>query len=179
MNPYSHLTDEQLMSLYQKGENMAFEVIYNRNKGRIYSYLNKRISDDSAIDEIFQNILLKFHNSRMSYDPKYPFGKWIFTISKSELLDFRKKRKFVYEDLKDEHLLSENSDTSEKIDLYEIKNLSENERSAIALRYYSEKDFLEISRLLNVSESNVRKLISRGLKKVRLKFTGGQNDWSF
>ena len=62
MNPYSHLTDEQLMSLYQKGENMAFEVIYNRNKGRIYSYLNKRISDDSAIDEIFQNILLKFHN---------------------------------------------------------------------------------------------------------------------
>ena len=28
----------------------------------------------------------------------------------------------MYEDLKDEHLLSENSDTSEKIDLYEISS---------------------------------------------------------
>ena len=64
MNPYSHLTDEQLMSLYQKGENMAFEVIYNRNKGRIYSYLNKRISDDSAIDEVFQNIFFQFQSNQ-------------------------------------------------------------------------------------------------------------------
>ena len=176
MNPYSHLSDEELMKLYQKGENMAFEVIYNRNKGRIYSYLNKRMSDASAIDEVFQNILLKFHNSRMNYDSKYPLGKWIFTISRSELLDFRKKRKFVYEDLKDEHLVSEVQDASENVDLNDVKNLSENEKSAISLRYYSEKDFLEISKLLDVSESNVRKLISRGLKKVRLKYVGGQND---
>ena len=165
------------MKLYQKGENMAFEVIYNRNKGRIYSYLNKRMSNDSAIDEVFQNILLKFHNSRMNYDPKYPLGKWIFTISRSELLDFKKKRKFVYEDLKDEHLASEVQNTIEKVDLNDVKNLSENEKSSISLRYYSEKDFLEISKLLDVSESNVRKLISRGLKKVRLKYIGGQNDW--
>ncbi len=176
MNPYSHLSDEELMKLYQKGENMAFEVIYNRNKGRIYSYLNKRISNDSAIDEVFQNIFLKFHNSRMNYDPKYPLGKWIFTISRSELLDFKKKRKFVYEDLKDEHLASEVQNTIEKVDLNDVKNLSENEKSSISLRYYSEKDFLEISKLLDVSESNVRKLISRGLKKVRLKYIGGQND---
>ena len=176
MNPYSHLSDEELMKLYQKGENMAFEVIYNRNKGRIYSYLNKRMSNDSAIDEVFQNILLKFHNSRMNYDPKYPLGKWIFTISRSELLDFKKKRKFVYEDLKDEHLASEVQNTIEKVDLNDVKNLSENEKSSISLRYYSEKDFLEISKLLDVSESNVRKLISRGLKKVRLKYIGGQND---
>ena len=165
------------MKLYQKGENMAFEVIYNRNKGRIYSYLNKRMSNDSAIDEVFQNILLKFHNSRMNYDPKYPLGKWIFTISRSELLDFKKKRKFVYEDLKDEHLASEVQNTIEKVDLNDVKNLSENEKSSISLRYYSEKDFLEISKLLDVSESNVRKLISRGLKKVRLKYIWGQNDW--
>ena len=176
VNPYSHLSDEELMKLYQKGENMAFEVIYNRNKGRIYSYLNKRMSNDSAIDEVFQNILLKFHNSRMNYDPKYPLGKWIFTISRSELLDFKKKRKFVYEDLKDEHLASEVQNTIEKVDLNDVKNLSENEKSSISLRYYSEKDFLEISKLLDVSESNVRKLISRGLKKVRLKYIGGQND---
>ena len=176
MNPYSHLSDEELMKLYQKGENMAVEMIYNRNKGRIYSYLNKRMSDDSAIDEVFQNILLKFHNSRMNYDPKYPLGKWIFTISRSELLDFKKKRKFVYEDLKDEHLVSEVQDASKNVDLNDVKNLSENEKSAISLRYYSEKDFLEISKLLDVSESNVRKLISRGLKKVRLKYIGGQND---
>lgn len=164
------------MKLYQKGENMAFEVIYSRNKGRIYSYLNKRMSDDSAIDEVFQNILLKFHNSRMSYDSKYPLGKWIFTISRSELLDFKKKRKFVYEDLKDEHLVSEVQDARDNVDLNDVKNLSEKEKNAISLRYYSEKDFLEISRLLDVTESNVRKLISRGLKKVRLKYIGGKND---
>lgn len=175
-NPYSHLKDEELMKLYQKGENMAFEEIYNRNKGRIYSYLNKRLLEDSSIDEVFQNILLKFHKSRMNYDSQYPLGKWIFTISRSELLDFKKKKKFFYENLKDEHLAYEESDTDKKINLNEVKNLSKNEKHAISLRYYSDKDFHEISKLLELSESNIRKLLSRGLKKMRSKYIGGQND---
>ena len=133
------------MKLYQKGENMAFEVIYNRNKGRIYSYLNKRLPNDNSIDEVFQNILLKFHNSRMNYDSKYTLGKWIFTISRSELLDFKKKKKFIYDELKDEHLAAEPDETDKKIDLDDVKNLSENEKNAISLRYYSDKDFHEIS----------------------------------
>ena len=169
MNPFSHLSDEELMRLYQKGESMAFDVIYSRNKGRIYSYLNKRVSDDDSINEIFQNIMMKFHKSRMNYDLNFPLGKWIYIICKSELLDFCKKKKFNFEELKDEHLLVSDSQDDTEINLNDVKKLNENEKKAISLRYYSDKDFSEISELLEISESNIRKIISRGLKKNSLK----------
>ncbi|MBK24581.1 MAG: hypothetical protein CME70_11355 [Halobacteriovorax sp.] len=176
MNPFSHLSDEELMKLYQKGESMAFDVIYSRNKGRVYSYLKKRVSDDISVDEIFQNIMIKFHKSRMNYDSKFPLGKWLYTICKSELLDYLKKRKVQFEEIKDEHLKVSDPNLLPEIDLEEFKNLSEREREAISLRFYSDKDYSEISELLNITETNARKTISRGIKKIRLKLLGGQSE---
>ena len=66
-NPFSHLEDEKLMELYKNGENMAFEVIYLRHKDRVYSYLDKRLSDKNIIEDIFQSIFVKFHNFPNSF----------------------------------------------------------------------------------------------------------------
>ena len=64
---------------------------------------------------------------------------------------------------------------NEKIDSIDLKNessLNENEKQAIHLRYIKEEDYQHISKLINTSESNVRKLVSRGLKKLKLKYGG-------
>lgn len=171
-NPFSHLEDEKLMELYKNGENMAFEVIYLRHKDRVYSYLDKRLSDKNMIEDIFQSIFVKFHNSRHLYSSKHPLLKWIYTICRSELLDWVKKNKTKFVQLSEDQLSVEPTELNDKIDLDSIKALSEKEKQALKLRYYSEEDFIEISKALNTSEANSRKLVSRGIKKLKAKLLG-------
>ena len=171
-NPFSHLNDYKLMELYKDGDDMAFEVIYSRHKDKVYSYLNKRIADKNLVDDIFQGIFTKFHKSRHLYRNEYPLIKWIYTISRSELLDTVKKKKVNLITLKDEHTKIDNKNTEDIIEFENEKTLKQNEKEDYRLRYYSEEDFLEISKTLNLSEANTRKIISRGIKKLKLKYLG-------
>ena len=84
----SSLTDEKLMKLYQQGDYEAFQVLYERHNRKVYNYLLKRLSDDDPLEDIFQNIFVKLHKSRMKYDHKFLFLKWLYTLSRNELLDF-------------------------------------------------------------------------------------------
>ena len=171
-NPFSHLEDEKLMELYKNGENMAFEVIYLRHKDRVYSYLDKRVTDKNILEDIFQSIFVKFHNSRHLYSSKHPLLKWIYTICRSELLDSIKKNKAKFVQLSEDQLAVESTELNDKIDLDSIKTLSEKEKQALQLRYYSDEDFIEISKALKTSEANSRKLVSRGIKKLKAKLLG-------
>lgn len=172
-NPFSHLEDTKLMELYKNGENMAFEVIYLRHKDRVYSYLDKRLSDKNVIEDVFQSIFVKFHNSRHLYSSEHPLLKWIYTICRSELLDsVKKSRKIKLVSINEDQLICETKEIDDKIDLDSVKSLSDKERLAIKLRYYSEEDFSEISKVLKTSEANSRKLVSRGIKKLKAKLIG-------
>ncbi|MBT4760970.1 MAG: sigma-70 family RNA polymerase sigma factor [Bdellovibrionaceae bacterium] len=173
-NPFANLSDEKLMGLYQKGESLAFEAIYEKYQAHVYTYLQRRLTDKDIIHDIFQNIFVKFHKSKDNYDPKYPLLKWVYTICRSELLDHLKKKKVSYIEINPTHLATEPDASAEShIELAQEKSLSSTEKLALELRYYSDKDFSEISKLLNTSPANARKLISRGLGKLRLKYSGG------
>tara|TARA_R110002049_G_scaffold107988_2_gene255941 strand:- start:81 stop:614 length:534 start_codon:yes stop_codon:yes gene_type:complete len=172
-NPFSHLEDTKLMELYKNGENMAFEVIYLRHKDRVYSYLDKRLSDKNVIEDVFQSIFVKFHNSRHLYSSEHPLLKWIYTICRSELLDsVKKSRKIKLVSINEDQLICETKEIDDKIDLDSVKSLSDKEKLAIKLRYYSEEDFTDISKALKTSEANSRKLVSRGIKKLKAKLIG-------
>lgn len=177
-NPFSNLTDEELMMLYQQDEAMAFDVLYGRHKNKIYTYLSKRMGDQAAIHDIFQNILLKIHKSRSNYNSKYPVLSWIYTISRSELLDYLKKQKVTSIPFNEQYMGEQLSIPNPALELFHEKLLTKNEKEAISLRFYSDNDFIEISKELNTSESNVRKIISRGLKKLRLKYIGDNSEES-
>ncbi|MAX65720.1 MAG: hypothetical protein CME66_02190 [Halobacteriovoraceae bacterium] len=171
-NPFSHLEDEKLMELYKNGENMAFEVIYLRHKDRVYSYLDKRLSDKNAIEDIFQSIFVKFHKSRHLYDNKHPLLKWLYVICKSELLDAYKKNKVKFVQLTDDKLPTDSTQTNDKINLDDIESLSLKEKKALELRYYLDEDFAQMAKTLKTSEANSRKLVSRGIKKLKIKLLG-------
>ena len=51
------LSDEEIMELYQAGDFSAFETLYCRHAGRVFEYLKKKVSVESAQDllqEIFE-----------------------------------------------------------------------------------------------------------------------------
>lgn len=177
VNPFSHLEDEKLMELYKNGENMAFEIIYERYNKNVYTYLTKRCSDKNQIDDLFQCIFVKFHRSKHLYDSKYPVLAWIYTIARSEFLDFLKKKKINLVSLPDHETreVVEESSQPFEIDIDAETTLSEKEKMAIKLRYFSDEDFTEISKILYTTDANSRKIISRGIQKLKTKYLGVKN----
>lgn len=175
LNPYINLEDKELMLKYQDGDHMAFDVLYSRHKDKVYSYLAKRLHSHNEIHDLFQRVFVKLHKSRHLYQEKYEVLPWIYTITKSEFLDFVKKNKIETIEFKEENFLSSENEPNNEFDLESEKQLSENEKSALKERYYSDKDFSEIAQILKTNESNTRKIISRGLKKLRVKYKGENN----
>ena len=77
----------------------------------------------------------------------------------------------------DESLLANESESNNiKYDIESSKSHTEMEKRALILKYYSKADYEEISNQLGLSQSNVRKIISRGLSKLKSKYQGGENE---
>lgn len=173
---YLELPDEDLMDLYQKGDFSAFQTIYTRHSGRVLAYLKKKVSSDTAQD-LLQESFEKLHRSRDKYSSQYPFLPWIFTISRNTLMDYYKKSESKLinatnssEDLID-NLVAPALEDSALSDLtHALSSLPLAQKRAIELRYMNEWSFSQIAVELETTEENIRQLISRGVKKLKLSF---------
>lgn len=175
---YENLSDEQVMALYKKGTVGAFECLYNRHQQKIYGFIYSKTSNTEKTADIFQEVFMRLHNSKHLYKDDYKFLPWIFTLTKNLIIDHQRK----------------NAKTKNSVALEEIAELAAPEsppakvtpewdkafeqipatqRKALELRYFEEKSFQEISLALETSEVNVRKMISRGLQKVKSIFKEG------
>ena len=110
--PYLDLQDSRLMELYQKGDEKAFDLIYSRNKDKVYSYLKKRLygQNEDLIEDVFQNIFIKLHKSRHLYKSELPYNKWLYTICRTVLIDSLKTNKLHTQEFKDLHFEYQNQD---------------------------------------------------------------------
>lgn len=176
-NPFLHLDDKELMLKYQSGNHMAFDVIYSRHKDKVYQYLFKRLHHSDDVDDVFQKVFIKFHKSRQLYQSQYDVLPWLYTITRSEFLDYIKRQKIsgksFSEAFNEELHTSISNDQNPNFGIEDIdseSSLTKNEKEALKQRYYNDQDFQEIAQILQTTTANSRKLISRGLKKLREKF---------
>ncbi len=86
-------SDENLMLLYQQGEQAAFETLYRRYKDVLYRYFLKHCSDRSQSEELYQEVWIKLINNAAHYKPKAKFKTYLFTIAHNTLVDFYRKAK--------------------------------------------------------------------------------------
>lgn len=166
------MTDEQLMDEYSfKDDIESFNIIYNKYASIIYGYLAKKIFNQTNVDEIFQDIFVKFHQSRKQYNSKFPFRAWLFTIVRSCMFDYFRKIQSadtLNQNFKDFLLtnISEIEDTA----FFDLELLKESDKELLQKRYLEEWSFNEIAAQLEISESTVRQRISRAVKSLRSKY---------
>lgn len=167
----SDLTDEQLMKLYQNGEGEAFKALYVRHSPKVFGYLKARIKNKEKMAEIFQEVFIKIHKSKNLYNNNLPLLPWIFTITKSVMIDeIRKDKSFKLAEPYDLEKIPASIEVSrnqfdETIEL--LNKLPDHQKIALEMRYVSDKTFEEIATSLRVSPSNARQIISRGIKRLR------------
>ncbi|EKD42764.1 MAG: RNA polymerase sigma factor, partial [uncultured bacterium] len=92
-NEFAVKSDEELMKLYQEGEQMAFELIFQRYSGKVLGFLSKRLFQAQISQDLTQDVFLKLHRSRMQYTQSLAFAPWLFSITRNVWIDYLKKNK--------------------------------------------------------------------------------------
>lgn len=166
----SHTTDEELMNLYLQANVPAFEALYTRHAGKLLGYLKKKVSPEIA-EELVQDVFARMHNAKHTYNENYLFLPWIFTIARNTLLDHYKKAETrvtsATEALTEENLVTPIDMSVDTAAI--LRALPPQQQKIFELRYLNEWSFEQISRETALSESNIRQIISRGLKVLKMK----------
>ena len=94
--------DNDLIKAYLHGDADAFTVLYERYKRQIYSFLLKMLAENnSAIDDLFQQVWVKTMKNLHRYRNQERFLAWLFSIARNTALDhFRKQKKnYIFSEL--------------------------------------------------------------------------------
>ncbi len=166
------------MTLYQKGEYQAFEVLFERHSGRVHGYLRSRMADVAEVDDLVQQTFLRLHQSRSRYDASLPFLPWLFTIVRNIQVDFLRKKKptpVEIENLQiaDESSAAQGSDQADEAKLlnHTLEGLTPAQRELITLRFQEGLSFEEISKRIGSTSSTARKQVSRLVSRLRESLT--------
>ncbi len=155
-------SDESLMLAYQKGDSLAFEVLYMRHKNQLFNFLYNSCQQPQLVEDLAHDIWLSIIHSIEKYIPLATFKTYLFRIARNKLIDhWRKAKADKYEIVafdEQQHLNSEisvdgvsNDDMTRGIQVKEILDaimqLPEEQREAFLLREegFSQKEIAEIT----------------------------------
>lgn len=159
------MTNEELMVQYQTGSASAFDELFERIHQRVYGYVSRRLTNKQEVEDVVQNIFIKFHTSKEQYSIDYPLDAWIFTICRSVVFDhLRKISKIKHEEFIE--FFQDPGSELPDVDLA-IATLPAQSKQIIKLKYQEDMSFEEIAKKINKSPANVRQIISRALRFLK------------
>ena len=161
------LTDKDLISSYLDGQTSSFEVLLDRHKNRVFSFIISKIKDKDLAEDIFQDTFIKVINSlqKGKYNEEGKFLPWILRISHNLVIDhFRKESKMrsirptdnfdIFDVIENKEVNQEQKMIKDQIqtDLkILIQQLPEDQRQVLMLRYFEDMSFKKIADLTKVS----------------------------
>lgn len=173
-------TQEEIDVLVQKAQNgkrEAFASLYDLFVTPVYKYIFFRVSSSDIAEDLTSEVFFRVLRGLKGYKKQknMPFSAWVFRIAKNILIDYYRKSvptEEIPENIIDE---SREADSTQKTETdiererieKALKLLPDMQSQALALKYFSDRKNTEIAAILEKSETAVRILQSRGLKKLK------------
>ncbi|HZK43554.1 MAG TPA: sigma-70 family RNA polymerase sigma factor [Syntrophomonadaceae bacterium] len=165
------------------GELLAFEELVNRYKGSVFSIVYRMVGQYQETEDISQEVFITVFQKLYQFDTKKRFGPWIHKIAANTAISYLRKNRKVVTLSFDETYIKANNEypllqvvdpefTIKHQELKEdiqnaIKNLSDNYKMVIVLRYQLELTNQEIAETLEITKENVEVRIHRARKALR------------
>ena len=162
------MTDEELVVLYAKGNNNAFDILLSRYQSSIYSYINFIVHNKDLAEDIFQETFVKaiMTIKQNRYTESGKFKAWIMRIAHNLIIDNYRQERIentisnddVEVDLFNNMKLCDDSIEDHMVRQQALKDvrklvefLPENQREVLVMRYYQDLSFKEIADITGVS----------------------------
>lgn len=168
MEDFQKMTDDALVALYSKGNNQAFDVLLERYKDKVYSYIYFSVRNDELAEDLFQETFVKaivtIQQGRYTENGK--FISWITRIAHNLVIDFFRQERnenVVSNDETEVDLFNNIKLSDDTIETQLVNNqvlsdvrrlvdfLPDNQREVVYMRFYQDLSFKEISEITGVS----------------------------
>lgn len=160
---------------------MNYIDYYNKYKDKIFSYFYYNLSKNrEQAEDLTSDTFLKAFKKFDRYNDNFSFSTRIFTIAKHTLFDYYRKQKYdleldeISESCYSEFLSYEediwkNIDNKDKLKDFSkaLEKLNKTQKEIIVMKYINDFSNKEISEKTWKTEVNVRKILSRWLKKIK------------
>ena len=180
---YNSTKDEALWDFARHGDAKALSVLYRRHYDLMFNFGLKYAGDEEVVKDCIQDIFVKFSVSRRLSHTDY-VRSYFLTALRNSILDKMAARKptdeldervfrMEIEDAAIERLFSHNDEqvTLGKRLMAAYGELTENQRTAIYLRFVSGLSYKEIAAILEINPQSSMNLVSRAVARLRSKLT--------
>ena len=168
MQDMTKLADRDLVVAYANDSNEAFDILLERHKDRIYTYIFRIVKNRELTDDIFQETFVKaiMTIKQKRYSEHGKFSEWLARIAHNLIIDYYRQEKV-------ENTLStddDNNDLLNRRDLCEgtvedemvemqidedlrrmVMELPDPQREVLVMRFYRNMSFKEIADATKVS----------------------------
>lgn len=177
-------SDEQLISLFQRGDENAYIELVNRYKDKLINFIFNYLGDLESSEDVVQETMIKLYQKKHYYKEIAKFSTWLYTIAKNLAnteLRKRKRRKITLlsqfsKDDKTYELPSNDpepgqeiqTDIVNKIIKDAVDQLSEKFKIVIVLRDIQGLSYEDISEIINVPIGTVKSRINRARLQLQV-----------
>lgn len=168
-------SDKELYQDFLEGNQESFNILVKRYRNQLLSFVNKHINDLEASEDIVQDVFIYIFITKKAYDFNCVFKTYLYTIAKSRMINFGKKKKIFIQ--LDENMSSDfpemdniliKKEEKEYL-LKNINNLKSEYKTVIYLRELEGLSYEEICKIMRKSLSQVKMLLYRARKELKKK----------
>jgi RNA polymerase sigma-70 factor, ECF subfamily len=160
-----------------RGDQDAFEQLYDRLAGPAYGVIRRVLRDPSQSEEVTQEVLLEVWRTAARFDPAMGgAATWVMTIAHRRAIDRvrssvaateREQKTAVVNSLRDEVA----DEVEASLDRERVRRcldgLTEVQRESITLAYYGGYSYRQVAELLSVTLGAIKTRIRDGLIRMR------------
>ena len=158
----SNIRDQALIERCQRGDRKALEELVGHYEKPVFNAAYRILGNPDDAADATQVVFMKAFEHLGQYDPKYKFFSWIYRIAVNEAIN-QLKRARNQQPLDDTEVAgtrgpdasAEAGDLSREIQ-EGLMQLTEDYRTVVVLRHFSECSYRQISDILQIPEKTVK-----------------------
>jgi len=167
---------DRLVEAAKAGDAEAFGAVFDAYHGSVYRYVASRVGRPSDAEDLTQLVFVKALEALPRYEARgIPFGGWLFRLARNTVIDHLRTRRdhVVLEALPerpDERPGPEDvAAAREEVEAVgaALAELTDEQRDAIALRFFAGLSAREAAIAMGKQEGTVRGLQFRGIAALR------------
>ena len=168
---------DRLLGLVARGDQDAFEAVYDRLAGPVYGLIRKVVRDQAQSEEVTQEALLEVWRTASRFDPsRGSAATWVMTIAHRRAVDrVRSAAAAAERELRAAQPLVTDDTVAEtataNLEAERVRRclggLTELQRESITLAYYGGYTYPEVAGLLHTALGTVKTRIRDGLIRLR------------
>ncbi|MFI5612907.1 ECF RNA polymerase sigma factor SigK [Amycolatopsis sp. NPDC051903] len=178
--PAAGATAEELMVAVAKGDERAFELLYDQLAGPVHGLVRRIVRDSAQSEEVAQEVLVELWRTATRYTPEKGSAlNWAMTLAHRRAVDrvrsaragTERERKATFEAARGRPFDEVAESVTARLERSQVRrclsSLTELQRESVLLAYYQGYTYREVADVLATPQGTIKTRLRDGLIRLR------------